>query len=153
MSQKKKMIRSKKIKASARGEECTMEIEGVCSYNPETVVFAHCDDTRWGKGTAIKNDDWNGFYSCSQCHSVYDGHVKSEYSKEDLDWYFNKAFLQTFYLLHQKKLITFKNQALFKKTAGYDSLYDLILSYSPETTFDLMLLVKNMFNEDVLICK
>lgn len=29
------------IRKAARGEECTLNIAGVCSYDPETVVLCH----------------------------------------------------------------------------------------------------------------
>jgi hypothetical protein len=29
------------IRKAAKGEECTLNIAGVCSYDPETVVLAH----------------------------------------------------------------------------------------------------------------
>ena len=29
------------IRKAAKGEQCTLNITGVCNYNPETVVLAH----------------------------------------------------------------------------------------------------------------
>ena len=32
---------SKKIRNSARGQDCALRIPGVCNFNPETTVLAH----------------------------------------------------------------------------------------------------------------
>lgn len=64
-----------KIRASARGEECTLRIINVCNHNPETVVWAHANGVRYGKGFAIKVADLLGAYACSNCHAVLDGQI------------------------------------------------------------------------------
>ncbi len=65
-------IRSKKITQSAKGENCTLRIPGICNHNPETVVFAHVHTKFSGMGA--KSNDIHGFYCCSECHSAYDRH-------------------------------------------------------------------------------
>ena len=35
------MIRSKKITNAARDQDCTLNILGVCNFDPATVVFCH----------------------------------------------------------------------------------------------------------------
>ena len=37
------------ITRSARGEDCTVRIIGVCTHDPETVIWSHC---RWGQAVA-----------------------------------------------------------------------------------------------------
>ncbi|BBI46989.1 hypothetical protein KPSA1B_105772 [Pseudomonas syringae pv. actinidiae] len=32
---------SKKLRASAKGQDCTVRIPAICNYNPETTVLAH----------------------------------------------------------------------------------------------------------------
>ena len=60
-----------KIRESARGEQCTVRLPGVCNHNSETVVLAHyrllghC-------GTGIKPPDFMGAYACSACHDEVD---------------------------------------------------------------------------------
>lgn len=67
--------RSKKITDSARGENCTMRLPGICNFNPETVVFAHVGRRR---GTGIKCGDNFGVYACSACHTKIDKDPKSK---------------------------------------------------------------------------
>lgn len=61
------MIRSKKIRNSAKGEKCTINGPN-CNYNIETTVFCHLDELWAGKGTGLKADDI-GFYACYNCHN------------------------------------------------------------------------------------
>lgn len=63
---------SKKIRESARGEDCTFRFPGICNFNPETTVWCHID-TKY-KGMGIKSPDIHGAYGCSSCHSNLDLH-------------------------------------------------------------------------------
>lgn len=65
--------KSSPIRKSARGEDCTLVIAGVCNYNPETVVWAHSNSMADGKGMGIKARDPEGCYACSACHAWLDG--------------------------------------------------------------------------------
>lgn len=67
--QKQKRVISKKITNSAKGEDCTLRIPGVCNHNPETTVFAHMN----GGGMGYKHHDIHGCYACSACHAWVDG--------------------------------------------------------------------------------
>lgn len=68
---KKPAIRSKKIRASAKGRQCTAQIYGICMQQNETVVFAHLPSGTHGMG--YKSDDYWGGYCCSACHDAIDG--------------------------------------------------------------------------------
>ena len=46
------------IRKAAKGEQCTLNIAGVCNYNPETVVFCHFPSETHGMG--LKSDDLSG---------------------------------------------------------------------------------------------
>lgn len=70
MINKPTKIRSKAIKQSAKGEQCTLRIPGICNGNPETTVFAHLPGN---KGTGTKNHDLFGVFACSDCHDWMDG--------------------------------------------------------------------------------
>lgn len=63
----KQAIRSKKIRESAKGEQCTF-VGSTCNHDTKTTVFCHLDRTYAGKGMRIKSDDIFGFYACSNCH-------------------------------------------------------------------------------------
>lgn len=73
------MLKSKKIKASARGEDCSLRL-GECS-SPETVVLAHIGRDR---GMGIKCADYFAVYACSNCHDIIDGRAKSPFTKDEL---------------------------------------------------------------------
>lgn len=62
-----------KMTESARGEQCTIRLPGVCNHNPETTVFAHLSGIRFGHGVG-KKTQW-GAYACSSCHDAVDGRV------------------------------------------------------------------------------
>lgn len=66
--EKRKPIRSKKIRDAANGESCT-----ICGLPSETVVFCHLNESWAGKGMKLKADDIAGFFGCQSCHDVYDG--------------------------------------------------------------------------------
>lgn len=64
---------SKKIRNSARGQECQVRMPGVCNRNNETVILAHVGK---GSGMGQKCDDIHATYACSACHDVIDGRVR-----------------------------------------------------------------------------
>jgi len=61
------MYRNAKLKASAKHESCVS-----CGANDGTVVWAHSNSQRHGKGMGIKAHDLFGAYLCHKCHSAYD---------------------------------------------------------------------------------
>ena len=62
-----------KLRKSARGEECTLQIYPYCNGNPETVVLCHLPSD---SGMGQKSPDWWAVYGCSSCHDVIDGRSK-----------------------------------------------------------------------------
>lgn len=64
------MIRSKKIRDSAKGEDCSLRLAGICSFNPEQTVLCHVG--RLG-GRGFKCDDTFALYGCFNCHQEIDG--------------------------------------------------------------------------------
>jgi len=63
------MIKSKKIRESARGEACTLRVSPYCQ-DGETVVFCHLNTNF--RGVGIKSPDLFGVYGCVYCHSMLD---------------------------------------------------------------------------------
>ena len=49
-----------------------MRLPGICRNDCETVVFAHSNLLRHGKGMGLKADDRFGAYACFACHAVID---------------------------------------------------------------------------------
>ncbi len=67
--------------ASAKGEDCTLRLTGICNFNPETTVCAHIGARR---GIGIKAGDNMVVYSCSSCHTEIDSKGKSAYADDKL---------------------------------------------------------------------
>ena len=68
-------MKSKKIRDSARGEDCSLRVSTNCQ-DGETVVFAHLNSNY--RGVGIKSPDLFGVYACHLCHTALDsGDVSS----------------------------------------------------------------------------
>jgi hypothetical protein len=93
-----------KVRESARGENCTFRIPGVCNCNPETTVYCHTNRLKDGKGMGIKSK--KGAYGCSCCHDVVDGRRPRPegMSVEQLDMIIDRAVSETDALLISKGL-------------------------------------------------
>lgn len=63
------MIKSRKLRNSAKGKDCTLRLTGVCNFNSETTVLAHIGRNR---GIGMKCHDTFAVYACSNCHSKID---------------------------------------------------------------------------------
>lgn len=87
-------IRSKKLMDSSRGQVCTLNFHG-CSYGTETTVCCHGNYDFIGKGAGIKASDIYSVDGCSSCHSILDGRTPSEYTDEDKQYFFWRAFVKT----------------------------------------------------------
>jgi len=98
---KRPVIRSNKVRESARDEACTLNGPN-CNYDSQTTVFCHLNEQFAGKGIGIKADDI-GFYGCSNCHSDYDGG-----RLEDKYFYVLRAVVRTLQRLVEKQIITIK---------------------------------------------
>lgn len=61
---------SKKIRDSARGEECSLRLP-CCNGDPETTVLAHLRYFGWA-GIAQKPHDFLAVYACDACHANLD---------------------------------------------------------------------------------
>ena len=65
-------IYSKKLRDSARGQQCTFRIPGICNHDPETTVLCHIRDETKGMGN--KALDISAAFGCSACHTAIDQH-------------------------------------------------------------------------------
>ena len=95
-----------KITASARDEDCTVRIVGVCSFDPSTTIWSHCRHGAAGKGKGIKALDIAGAYACTACDACYDGQIPRpagmSRSDVDLDWFHG----------HVRSLVVLTNKGL-----------------------------------------
>ncbi len=103
MFPKHKRIRSKKILESARGEQCTVQLNGICNHDPETVVFAHLG----GAGMGLKQHDYNGCYCCASCHDEVDRRTRL-LDAEYVDHQFRIGMQRTLDILVEKGLVVIK---------------------------------------------
>ena len=91
-----------KKQRSARGQDCVLNIPGVCNHNPETTVLAHVGH----HGTAKRNHDEDAVFACYPCHMAIDrqsDHFKSkskikhindeetELLRKDREWFIARA--------------------------------------------------------------
>ena len=62
---------SAKLRASARGQDCTLRTI-VCNFDPETTILCHLPSEI--KGVSNKSDDFHAVFGCSDCHDAIDQH-------------------------------------------------------------------------------
>jgi len=99
-------VKSKHLRNSARDQECTFQIVGVCNGNPKTTVLCHLPDESHGMG--LKADDFCAAFGCSSCHDVVDGRVRvPEYTGNE-GFYNNRANRRTIRKWIDMGLITIK---------------------------------------------
>jgi len=82
LGQKTPPLVSTKIRASAKGESCTLRLP-CCNGDNETTVFCHLRFFGWA-GIAQKPDDLLGVYGCSACHDALDGRSNGLWGFEDV---------------------------------------------------------------------
>ncbi|CAL9960014.1 HNH endonuclease [Vibrio phage K250 g1] len=107
MALKQVRIESKKIREAAKGEDCTLNIAGVCNYDSSTVVLTHLPDE--SHGMSRKADDISACFSCSNCHDVIDRRVVSESFEPDREWYLRRAMVRTWRRLIEMQIVSIKD--------------------------------------------
>lgn len=80
----------KKLRDSARGQFCTLNVASVCNYNNETTVLAHVQVE--GGIMGGKSDDISACFACSDCHAWLDQNKGSEL---DELFYTRRAIIRT----------------------------------------------------------
>ena len=91
---------SPKLQRSARGQDCTLNVSGVCNYNPDTVVLAHVQVD--GGKMGGKTHDFSACFACSQCHAWIDGYKGTE---EEILFYTRRAIIRTWEFWINKGLV------------------------------------------------
>ncbi|MDN2710629.1 DUF1364 family protein [Janthinobacterium sp. SUN118] len=61
------------IRRAARGQDCTLQLPGICNHACETTVLCHSNYLADGKGMGLKAPDTAAAFGCSACHDVLDG--------------------------------------------------------------------------------
>lgn len=93
-------MKSKKLRNSARGENCTLRL-GNCSSN-ETVVLCHIGKR---SGMGMKCGDHFAVYACHNCHGIIDNRVKHCFSYDELNSEKLRALEETQEKMIQKGLV------------------------------------------------
>ncbi|MGR2681563.1 nuclease domain-containing protein [Chromobacterium haemolyticum] len=102
-------IASQAIRNSASGEECALQIAGVCNGRTDTTVLCHLPDE--SHGMARKADDLSAAYGCSSCHDAIDGRAPHNWQPGEKDFYMRRGMVRTWRRLLAKGLITIKGAA------------------------------------------
>lgn len=95
------------IRRAARGQECTLQMLGVCNGQSETVVLCHSNSLADGKGMGLKAPDTAACFGCSCCHDVLDGRRPrpAGMAVENVATYFRFAVERTHAILRSKGLM------------------------------------------------
>lgn len=90
-----------KLTKEAKGRDCQVRLPGICNFNPETTVLAHYR-LAGTCGGAMKPDDTQGAWSCSNCHDAIDSRTKTEYDRETLRLYHAEGVFRTQVILRSE---------------------------------------------------
>lgn len=91
-----------KLRKSAQGQSCTVRIPGVCCWDDSTTVLAHLP----GGGMGRKREDIHGAFACHTCHGALDGHIKTGFTRQQLDVFHLEGVLRTQEIWLEEGLIT-----------------------------------------------
>jgi hypothetical protein len=92
----------KRIMDAARGEPCTLNIAGVCSYDNETTVVCHLPDGSGGSNRLT--GPLSIAFGCSECHDVLDGRT-TVLVAEDREFYMRRGQSRTINRLIEMGLV------------------------------------------------
>jgi hypothetical protein len=101
---KRQPIRSKKLRESARGEQCTLRLPGICSHDTDTVVLCHLRDLA-PAGMGAKPDDLHAVYACNACHDVIDGRRHVGMTPDEIGKEEGRALCETIRRMVDKSLL------------------------------------------------
>ena len=73
---------SQKLRDSARGQNCTLRLDG-CFPSNDTVVLCHVPGTGQ-KGMGMKTFDVCAVFGCMNCHQILDGQKKGEWDYKNI---------------------------------------------------------------------
>jgi len=93
------------ITRSARGQACTLKLDGCLNDNGATTVFAHKNGSGMGEKSKDEYGQDIGAFLCRYCHDVVDGRIQHEYWKPYfVQEMFDHAILRTDRILKRMKL-------------------------------------------------
>ncbi len=98
-------MKQTKITKSAKGEDCSVRLPTICSFDNDKTILAHIGTSFSAPNRA---HDFHACYCCSDCHDVVDNRVKSDFSSEDLLTAVTDAMMETQNKLIAKGLVIIK---------------------------------------------
>ena len=117
-------MKSKKLRDSARGQECTFQIPGVCNYDTSTVVLCHLP-SKHNTGMGMKCPDYIAAFGCSSCHDHIDQNRLTELEKCQIS---RKAMESTWKVWVEMGLLsfpeTYKKQKVVNKIVDKKPMYN-----------------------------
>ena len=103
-------IVSKTMRASARDENCTLSILGICNERTDTTVLCHLPNE--SHGLARKSNNLSACYGCLACHDVIDGRIPwPAKEKAHAEWYMRRAQIRTLVSMEEKGILAIKGVA------------------------------------------
>jgi len=95
------------IRKAARGQDCAIQLPGVCNGDAATTVLCHSNSLVDGKGMGLKAPDTAAAFGCSACHAVLDGQRSrpAGMTKDDVEAAFRAGIERTHQYLRTKGLI------------------------------------------------
>lgn len=96
---------SKRLRESARGQDCTLRWPGACNFDPSTTVLAHLESGH--KGMGMKGPDNVAAFMCSGCHALYDSHHRLDIPASDV----LRALTETQLIWIESGMLTVKGKA------------------------------------------
>lgn len=92
-----------KLRKSAQGKPCTLQIFPYCQENRETVVLCHLNSP--SKGMGRKSDDFFAVYGCSICHDIIDGRSPTLIDNDEILQCQLRALYRTWAIMVREELI------------------------------------------------
>ena len=117
MAIKTPALRSDKLRKAAKGQQCAVQILGVCNFNPETVVLAHLPNST--HGMAYKGDDIFAVDACHACHDVLDGRASYDWQPGEKEQYMLNALHLTLMRRVREGVIGVKGGQVCLTTTNY----------------------------------
>jgi len=91
-----------KIKKSAKGEDCSLQIFPFCRGDTETTVLAHLQSA--AHGIALKSPDWWAVYACQVCHDIIDGRLPQA-ARDIGEYEIHQCILRGLFRTHRKLIV------------------------------------------------
>lgn len=98
--------KSQAIRDSAKGEECTVRIPGVCRGGTEHTIWSHAPLGAAGKGLGLKALDLAGAYCCTACDACVDQAAGRGFDVS------REMVLNDWFMGHMRSLVILKQKGL-----------------------------------------